>query len=212
MSEGKFIVLEGIDGAGTTTQTIRLGKYLFEKGKAYVPLLTREPTMLSEYGREIRRRLTGNLLPTEEVIHDPAYWANLFVHDRMYHINQVVEPNLRRGVQVISDRHMLSTLAYQSAQGAKLEELAAMHQGLRVPDVTLFLRVPHDKAQQRMSQDRNGTVEYFEEESMLSRVTRQYEQAIQVVGAQQNVRIIDGTLSIEEVAQKVQQEVDRLFA
>jgi len=87
-----------------------------------------------------------------------------------------------------------------------------MHQGLRVPDVTLFLRVPHDKAQQRMSQDRNGTVEYFEEESMLSRVTRQYEQAIQVVGAQQNVRIIDGTLSIEEVAQKVQQEVDRLFA
>ncbi len=70
MPYGKFIVLEGIDGSGTTTQAQRLANYLFEKDKRNAVLLTREPTKLSPYGIELRRRLAGTLLPGEEKIDD----------------------------------------------------------------------------------------------------------------------------------------------
>ena len=138
MEQGKFIVLDGIDGSGTSTHSALLVKYLFEKDKKNVVLLTREPTKLSPYGLELRRRLTGNLLPEETVINDADYWANLFINDRQWHINKVVMPSLQLGLQVVSDRYDLSTIAYQSAQGRDMDELIRKHEGLQVPDLTIL--------------------------------------------------------------------------
>src|SRR3989338_8675398 len=118
---GKFIVLEGIDGSGTTTQVQKLANYLFEKDKRNVVLLTREPTKLSPSGMGLRRRVAGALFPGETRTDDSWYWASLFINDRRWHLDHLVVPNLRAGVQVISDRHKLSTIAYQSAQGADME-------------------------------------------------------------------------------------------
>ena len=96
MTKGKFIVLEGLDGSGTTTQASRLVKYLFEADKANDVLLTRNPTKHSPYGRELRRRLIGSLLPGEEVIDDQEYWSDLFVNDRKWHLDNYVVPALNK--------------------------------------------------------------------------------------------------------------------
>ena len=95
MYAGKFIVFEGLDGAGTTTQAKELVSYLFDKGKHFVPILTREPTSHTVYGLEIRRRLKRELLPHEMEIHTFDYWANLFINDRKWHLDKVVVPNLK---------------------------------------------------------------------------------------------------------------------
>lgn len=209
---GKFIVFEGIDGAGTTTQSKLLVNYLFEKDKAIVPLLTREPTMLTPEGREIRRRLSGRLLPGEKETDDFFYWANLFVNDRSWHLNKVVNYNLGLGITVVSDRFMFSTLAYQSAQGGQMEQLIKMHEHLRAPDLTIFLRVPVSAALKRIMANRSSPPEYFErKKEFMQSVAENYEKAIGLVGGLQNVVVIDGSLPVEEVHQLVQREVDKLY-
>ena len=208
---GKFIVLEGLDGAGTTTQAFLLCKYLFEKHKANVPVLTREPTSLTPYGLEIRRRLKHELLPNETVIDDFKYWADLFVNDRKWHLSEIIESNLHKGLTIISDRHMLSTLAYQSAQGGQMEYLVSLHAGLTAPDLTLFLRVPVDVSLHRIMANRCGTPEFFEKKEFLEKTAQNYVHAINLVGQQQKVAIIDGTLPIEEVHQQIRIEVDKLY-
>lgn len=208
---GKFIVLEGLDGSGTTTQAIMLCKYLFEKDKANVLVLTREPTSLTPFGQEIRRRLKHELLPNETVIDDFKYWADLFVNDRKWHLENIVGSNVQKSLTVISDRHMLSTLAYQSAQGGQMEYLVSLHEGLPVPDLTLFLRVPVEITIQRMKTTRGETPEYFEMKESLERTAQNYETAIQLVGQEQKVVVIDGTLPIEEVHQQIRIEVDKLY-
>ena len=103
--------------------------------------MTREPTKISPHGIELRRRLKGDLLPGESVVNEPGYWANLFINDRLWHMENVVEPSLEMGLQVVSDRYKLSTLAYQSAQGMDIDELIERHEELCPPDLTIFLDV-----------------------------------------------------------------------
>src|SRR3989338_5000976 len=126
---GKFIVLEGMDGAGTTTRATRLGDYLFKRDKRNTVLLTREPTVHSPYGQRLRRCLIGEV-PEQDMPKNPLEWADLFVNDRKFHVRQIIIPAVREGHHVVCDRHMLSTLAYQSAQGADMETLVKMHEGL----------------------------------------------------------------------------------
>lgn len=208
--KGKFVVIEGLDGSGSTTQAVLLGRYLFEKDKCHVPVLTREPTSLTSYGKEIRRRLKGNLLPGEEVISDFSYWANLFLNDRRWHLTNIVDRNNQTGLTVVSDRHMLSTLAYQSSQGGEMEKLVEMHKGLRKPDLTIFLRIPVSAALERQGK-RGDSAEYFEREDFLRKVAENYEKAISLVGGEQNVVVVDGSLSVEEVHYRVRKEVDKLY-
>jgi dTMP kinase len=102
MSKGKFIVLEGLDGSGTTTQAYLITQYLFNVDKKNNILLTREPTSHSSYGRELRRRLTGKLLEGEKIINDFDYWADLFINDREWHIDNYIIPALNKGQQVVA--------------------------------------------------------------------------------------------------------------
>ena len=207
--QGMFIVFEGLDGSGTTTQAIKLSEYLFNKDKVHAPLLTREPTCLTSFGREIRRRLENKLLPHEQQIDDFEYWANLFVNDRRWHLDNIVIPNTKLGLPVISDRHMFSTLAYQSAQGGQMEYLIEKHSGMRPADLTIFLRVPAEVALARIQANREGTPEYFEKKKdFLLRTAENYERAISLIRDKHNVVIIDGTLPIEEVAKEIQRVVD----
>jgi len=210
---GKFIVLEGLDGAGTTTQSSRLAKYLFEKEKRNTVLVTREPTDLSPNGKELRRRLRGELLSGEEVIHDAQYWADLFVNDRKWHLNEFVVPAVNRGQHVISDRHKLSTLAYQTTQGHDMDHLINMHNGLYLPDLTLFLDVSSKIALDRINIRGTGTVnaEYFERTDFLARVCDNYQVAIDKLKATENIAVIDGTKPIDDVEKLIQAEIDKLF-
>jgi len=211
MEQGKFIVLEGIDGSGTTTQGPLLVRYLFEKDKQNVVLLTREPTKLSPYGLELRRRLTGNLLPGEEVIDDPEYWSNLFINDRTWHVHNFVDPALRQGVQVISDRYKLSTIAYQSAQGMDMSHLIKKHEGLPVPDLTFLLDVSAETALSRRGKDQQRTQEYFEDLEMQRKVRANYLLAAEKLSSSENVVIIDASISVERVAAQIESEINKLY-
>ncbi len=209
--EGKFIVLEGIDGAGTTTQTIKLGEYLFKRDKSNIVLLTREPTSFPPWGERLRRCLRGEV-PDEEMPQDPLEWADLFVNDRKFHVNQVIVPTIREGRQVVCDRHMLSTLAYQSAQGVDMETLVKMHEGLYSPDLTLYFEINPQAAFDRRIKD-STSPEYFETLDLQRRISHAYRVAVDRIRPYQRIEVIDAgtSRSIDEVAQQIQHHVDTLF-
>lgn len=207
---GKFIVLEGIDGSGTTTQAQRLANYLFEKDKQNLVLLTREPTKLSLYGKELRRRLAHQLDEGEKEIHDPHYWTNLFISDRKWHLNHVIEPALRAGVQVVSDRHKLSTIAYQSAQGGDMDELVRKHEGLYVPDLNLLLDVAAETAAVRLQKNR-GAQEYFEKLELQQRIRQNYLLAVDKLKDREKIIILNGAQSLDMVTQEIQREINTLY-
>lgn len=143
MEQGKFIVLEGIDGSGTTTQRELLGNYL--RGLGREVLVTFEPTE-HETGRLIRKRLREDEDPRE---HGLAY-SMLFVADRKYHLEHDIIPALEKGMDVVCDRYKYSTLAYQWTQGVELEKLKDMHEGCLLPDIVFLVDVPVEAALERI--------------------------------------------------------------
>ncbi|HEY4393009.1 MAG TPA: dTMP kinase [Polyangia bacterium] len=133
-----FIVLEGIDGSGTTTQLDRLARHLEARGRRVHP--TREPST-GPVGRLLREILLGGHRRSDGVAVDGLAMALLFAADRRDHLTREIEPALAAGADVVSDRYLLSSLAYQ-AQEAERDWVASLARDLRVPDLTLLLDVP----------------------------------------------------------------------
>ena len=107
MNRGMFITLEGGDGVGKTTQSTALQQHLIGLGRQV--LLTREPG-----GTDVGKQIREILLHSKAHI-DPKAEALLFAADRAHHINTLVIPALERGVFVVQDRYIDSTIAYQGA-------------------------------------------------------------------------------------------------
>ena len=145
MIEGHFIVIEGIDGSGTTTQCSILADRLTEKG---LPVhTTREPSD-GPIGVMIRQVLTGRLVVAGRQGARPFNWATmatLFAADRLDHLEAEVIPNLMDGVTVICDRYDHSSVAYQSVSGGGGEDISTwvreLNRHARRPDLTLVLEV-----------------------------------------------------------------------
>jgi dTMP kinase len=127
-----FIVLEGIDGCGKSTQARLLYEWLMEQGKDV--LLTAEPTC-NRIGTFIREILSGS----EKV--DPKTLALLFTADRCEHLKNEIVPALSEGRIVVSERYYHSTIAYQSAQGVNREWLFDINHFVLEPTLTIFLDV-----------------------------------------------------------------------
>jgi len=220
MGKGYFIALEGLDGAGTTTQLAALGTYFVLKGKEFVPLCTREPTMLTPEGREIRRILGLGLEGINwRERYNERHMAGLYVADRRWHVENLIKPVVDAGGIAISDRHMLSTLAYQSIDGIPLDELVAMHDGIMAPDLTVYLDVRAEEAYRRITQTRTEAPERYEAAETLMRVEKAYKTAIERVRDTQHVVIVDGEPEGETLEKKIEKttsnivvEVDKLFA
>ena len=143
---GKFIVLEGIDGAGTSTQ-ISLLKESFESLGLHQVYATGLPSD-SEIGRLIRRYLQGEIpLPR------PESFATLFMLDHANHYAQAIEPKLAAGVNVLCDRFDLSTYVYQS-QKLSLKWLVhtRIQLGVAIPDLTIILDIDAEESLERISQ------------------------------------------------------------
>src|SRR3990172_2907530 len=104
----RFIAIEGIDGSGKTTLSHGLAEVLEKAG--YPCLLTCEPTD-GIYGRKLRRALRG------EIILSPERTADYFIADRKEHVKEVISEAAIDGKFIICDRYILSTVAYQGAQG-----------------------------------------------------------------------------------------------
>jgi len=204
MKRGMFIVFEGIDGAGTTTQCGILAKRLdaLEPGRGVT--ITAEPTT-RPVGGLIREVLGGRLVSGESRSGDGTSFdrralALLFAADRLDHVTGEIEPMLDRGDYVISDRYVLSSIAYQGMD-APVEWVSEINRFAPGPDLTFFLDVPADLAWQRIQASRPDR-EIFETQRTLEKVVDAYREAVRV-SEQKGIISLDGTLSVDEVAARV---------
>lgn len=159
---GVFIVLEGPDGSGTTTQSKMLAEALIHEGKNV--LLTCEPTD-GPIGSFIRTALRTGEMPGDAL-------QLLFTADRSWHVNSVIQPALDQGKTVISDRYMLSTILYGSALGIATEWLETLNSNFIRPDLQFIALPPFDICYQRVK--RRPLTDIMEEESIMKRVHKQY--------------------------------------
>jgi dTMP kinase len=139
MKKGKFIVFEGIDGAGKTTQAALLKQWLRQKGLKCIT--TKEPT----------ENITGNLLKVTLYLEklSPITDALLFAADRAEHLDKEIKKALKAGNIVISERYMYANLAYQSAQGVDENFIEKINEFVIKPDLVILLDVPADIALKR---------------------------------------------------------------
>ncbi len=146
---GVFIVLEGIDGAGKSTQAKMLAEWFEERGHEVV--LTKEPTDTA-FGKLIRRLvLTGGrvgIIDGAKISHEAE--ALLFAADRAEHIHKLIRPALEEGKVVISDRYFYSSLAYQWARGLDLEWLIDLNRFAIRPDIAILLDIPARESMRRI--------------------------------------------------------------
>jgi dTMP kinase len=199
-----FIVLEGIDGSGTTTQLGRLVAHLEARGRR--AHATREPST-GPVGRLLRELLLGqHALPGGEAT-DGHAMALLFAADRRDHLRREIEPTLEAGVDVVSDRYVMSSLAYQ-AEEADRAWVASLARAVRPADLTLLLDVPVDVAAARR-RAAGRAVERYDDDTVQGRVAENYRL---LAAADDLTTVVDGRGSVDEVAAAIAQAVDVFFA
>ena len=190
---GRFIVLEGIDGSGTTTQAARLAAALREAGVAVVS--TREPSD-GPIGVVLRQALTRRLVGLSDRV-----LALLFAADRLDHLASVVEPALAEGMVVVSDRYVLSSLAYQGMR-LPLTWVEALNAAARPADLTFYLEVdPRTAARRRHG--RGGAEELFDADAVQRGVARAYGRVVRKHARAQRVVRVDGRRTPDEVAREI---------
>ena len=190
---GKFIVIEGLDGSGQSTQAELLRDFFIKKN--YQVVLTKEPTLDSEAGKRIRKILD------KEIKVSPKELQELMVEDRKEHLEKVIIPALKEGKIVISDRYFLSTFAFGSADGLDLEWLIEINNQFLYPDIIFLLKVSPSVCIGRIK-NRGDRVTLFEKEEKLSKVWKTYKI---LPDRLENISVIDGERSIEEVFKKVKE-------
>lgn len=187
-------MIEGLDGAGTTTQVRRLVEHLNARGqRAHA---TREPSD-GPVGKLIREMLTGGHAITGQAISQSTFGL-LFAADRLDHLQREVEPKLAAGTWVVSDRWYHSSLAYQGT-GADRDWIGMINARARKPDITVFLKVrPEVAAERRVAAGR--TQELFEDLQMQRDVDAGYRATIEELTAQgERIVTVDGEHSEDDV-------------
>jgi len=194
---GHFIVFEGLDGAWTTTQARILCERLQAKGRTVYQ--AHQPSE-GPVGSLIRQILAGRgatpLADGKLGMVDERVMALLFAGDRLDHLQAQLEPRLARGDDVILDRYTLSSLAYQGASVSH-DFIQLANRYARKPDLTLFLYVPAATALDRVHK-RGAKLERYETAQQLQAIEREYNR---LVGTLASVVSIDGTRSVDEVAE-----------
>ena len=187
---GKFIVFEGLDGSGTTTQAELLLKYL-KRGnkKAY---LAGEPTS-SLIGGLIKSQIAGEWKSSPECL------QLLFTADRAHHLEKEIIPLLKKRITVICVRYLLSTLAYGDLDVKDEKWLREINKKFILPDLTFLLKVRPKICIERIKKERFHK-ELFEEEDKLKKVYKNY---LKVAKKFKNVHIVDGEKPIEEVFKQI---------
>ena len=155
-----FITLEGSEGAGKSTLIKLLKKYFSDKKIDF--LFTREPGGTKE-GQAIR-----NILLDKKIELDPYSETFLILADRNEHIDKVIKPALKRNQNILSDRYIDSTFAYQGAgRGIDQKELEYLMRLLNFPkpDLTIYLDLPIEEGLNRVK--KRGKSDRFEKEDLI---------------------------------------------
>jgi len=188
---GKFIVFEGLDGSGQSTQAGLSQDFLI--GKGFEVILTKEPTKDSQAGKNIREVLD------KKIKISPKELQTLFSEDRQEHLENLIIPALQQKSIVISDRYFFSTFAYGVSDGLDLAWLMELNNAFLVPDLTFILKVRPKVCFERIEK-RGSAKTLFEETERLRKVWQTYEILPKYI---ENAYIIDGEKMIEEVFTEV---------
>lgn len=198
MPKGVFIVIEGLDGSGKSTQANLL--YDWFKKHGFDAVLTHEPT----YER------IGNLLREFYLkkVDLPKTDALLFAADREEHAKTLILPGVEQGKIVISDRYYHSSIAYQSAQGLDLRWLIELNKYFPKPDLTIIIDTFPEECVKRVEQAKPDKVK-FENVEFLSKVRKNYMNFPAVM--KEKIVMINGDREIEKVFDDVLKEVRKVI-
>ena len=198
------MVVEGIDGAGTTTQARLLADAIRARG---LPVhLTREPSD-GPVGMLLRQILTGRLVVPGQTGPRPPTWASLallFSADRLDHCQAEILPNLQDGLTVLSDRYYHSTIAYQSLASGDPDASAwirTLNARARRPDLAIVLDVSGEVAATRRAQ-RRGAREIFDDLEFQERLASFYRSLPQILPGER-IAILDGSRGVDDVQRAV---------
>ncbi len=198
IQDGLFIVFEGIDGTGKSTQLHLLAEKLRQLGFAVVA--TREPTS-GPYGQKIRELFVDRGAVSRDAE------LELFIADRGQHVKEVIAPALADGCVVICDRYYLSTIAYQGANGMNPELILEKNMGFPTPDLAIILEIDPSHGIHRIRNQRHEHPNSFEDETNLRKVA-----AIFAAMGQDYIVRINGSDSIEKVHHRVFAAVAKVLA
>lgn len=203
MGKGIFIAFEGIDGSGKSTQIQLLAEKIKEKGiRCYQ---TCEPSS-GPIGSLTRQILTGRIKTDNRVI------AAMFAADRLDHLlNEVdgIVAKVEDGIAVITDRYYFSSYAYHSVDVPMDWVIKTNEESAKIlrPDVTVFIDIDADTAMERITKNRFHT-ELFEKKSRLEKVRNNYLKSFELLKDEEKVVIVDGTKSVEKIAEEIWKRVE----
>ncbi len=188
LKRGVLIAIEGIDGAGKSTQAKILKERLEKRG--FDAILLKEPTS-SKWGKIIKEISKK----TESI--DPYKELELFVKDREFNVKKNIIPFLKNKKIVIVDRYYISTIAYQGARGIDKENIKEMNEKFAPkPDIVFILDIDPDDSLKRIRREKEIL---FERENFLKEVRKNFlETKIN------KTFILDAKLSVDEIADKIE--------
>lgn len=187
---GRFIVIEGPDGAGTTTHSRLLAESLRKLGQDVV--LTGEPTD-GAIGGWVRQAIKKGAF-------SPVAIQLMFTADRAWHAENVIVPALKAGKTVVCDRYVHSTLIYGAAQGVDAGWLLSVNAVFPKADTCIFLLPPFETCMERIG--RRAEKDVFEEESLQRKV---YEGYLRMTNEDASIRLVDTGGEKEAAAGKILQ-------
>ncbi len=207
-NKGKFIVIEGLDGSGKTTQTGIITDTLLSKGINVVNHA--EPTG-SEYGKMCRDVLSGKKKCTKSQL------ALLFTADRIDHnvdASDGINMHIENGDTVICDRYYYSTLAYQGVD-VGMDWLSSLNLGcedIRKPDMCIFLDLTPEKSMERIYSGRSADqIEIYETKDYLTSIRARFYNCIETLKDSENIVVINADGTVEEVAAQIEKAVMNLY-
>lgn len=193
MPEGKFIILDGIDGVGKTTHCKALKQWLVSQG--YSVVLTQEPTN-RKIGSMIR-----DIIKTEKTF--SIIDALLFAADRIDHLENIVRPALAANKIVISDRYYEASIAYQTAAGAEMSWILKINKFAEAPDLIIILNVDPEIGLSRKAK----IVDKFEDIKFLCKVREIYLKRAKT----QNYPIINTNRPIDQVQADIRELIQAIL-
>jgi dTMP kinase len=200
---GRFLVIEGIDGSGTTTQVARLADRL--RGMRVPVRATREPSD-GPVGTLVRQVLTGRVVAPGGRAPGWATMALLFAADRLDHVESEIVPFVASGGVMLSDRYDASSLAYQSVSSGvdakdAVEWIRTLNRYARRPDLTIVLELRPELAAER--RERRGDPAQLYEQNEMQRELATFYKNLSKHLPQDRIAAIDASGTVEEVHARV---------